>query len=145
MQERNSTIITVRTSCKDSWDHNQDCRMNRFVYNYHTNCMKDNYLLSQLSPYTLQSSKECNHTVNPHSLQLLAKEIELTRHHTTDELKSPNLTQQSLWKAGPAFTQRCWLNTHENLRSEVTPCIKNNRVITQFPLSANTTDELYVP
>ena len=42
----------------------------------------------------------------------------------TKELKSPNLTQQSLWKVGPAFTQRCWLNRRKNLRSEVTPCIK---------------------
>ena len=63
------------------------------------------------------------------------KGLELTRHHTTNELKIPNLTQQSLWKAGPAFTQRCWLNNVQPLKSEVTPCIKDEMITPIAPHS----------
>ena len=69
--------------------------------------------------------------------------MELTRHRTTNESKSPNLTQQSPWKAGPAFTQRCWLNNIKLLKSEVTPYIKK-RTIAQIASTANTMNELYV-
>ena len=60
-----------------------------------------------------------------------------------DELENPRLTQQSLWKAGPAFTQRCWLNNVKLLKLEVTPYIKK-RMITQIAPTANTMNELYV-
>ena len=60
-----------------------------------------------------------------------------------DELENPRLTQQSLWKAGPAFTKRCRLNNVNLLKSKATPYIKK-RMITQIASTANTMNKLSI-
>ena len=73
----------------------------------------------------------------------MCKENRINKASHNTELKSPKLTQQSLWKAGPSFTQKCWLNNVKLFKPEVTPSIKK-RMITQIAPTANTMNELYV-
>ena len=91
--------------------------------------------------------KSPRNAITPHCKSTLTttaykgNRINKTSHNT--ELKSPKLTQQSLWKAGPAFTQRCWLKNGKLLKSEVTPYIKE-RKITQVASTANTMNGLSI-
>ena len=59
------------------------------------------------------------------------------------ELKDPTLTQQSLRKAGPAFTQRRWMNNVQLLKTSSTLCIKKEELL-QIAPAVNTPNELTI-
>ena len=82
--------------------------MNKAVYNYHMNRIKkvtysvDCHSVPLTDLKKMQSQLYCKSTLTTAAYK--GNRVNKTPHNT--ELKSPKLTQQSLWKAGPAFTQR---------------------------------------
>ena len=93
MQRLSSATLGNWSARMKFGNHNNKDKLQRFMasttkrskdeqsyYSYHTNFIRDNYLLSRLSCYTTTNLQgmQSQHTINPHLLQLLMKIIKLT-------------------------------------------------------------------